>query len=415
MEKINFKNDAMNMHNELVEVRRSLHKIPEVGFKEYKTNEFIKKYLQEEVKIPFKSGLAGGTGIVATLKGAYPGPTIGIRTDMDALPIEENTGLSFSSTNQGCMHACGHDGHMAIVLCTAKLLKKYASQLKGNVKFIFQPAEELSLGAKMMIDDGALEDPKVDAIFGFHIWPELEKNKIGIKDGVIMSAGNRFDIEIIGKGSHGAEPYKGIDPVIVSAEIVSAIQTIVSREVDLLRNTAVVSVGVLNGGTAFNIIPERVKVSGTIRSTNEEVQNRIPKSIERITDGISKAHNAKFLFTNTDLFPLTVNDADIAKISYRELKKSVGEEKVEWIKYPGLASEDFSQYLSYVPGMYFFIGAEEKERTVDLHSPDYKFDESVLSLGLEALSTLVYSFLEKDLLENVEKRRKSSNNIESKI
>ena len=232
----------------------------------------FKGYLKEEIGIPFKSGLAGGTGIVATLEGAYPGPTIAIRADMDALPIEEQTGLSFSSKNKGYMHACGHDGHMAIVLGTAKLLNKYKSQLKGNVKFIFQPAEELGLGAKKMVDDGVLENPKVDFIFGFHIWPELEKNKIGIKDGVIMSAGDRFDIEIIGKGTHGAKPYKGIDPVVVGSEVISAIQTIVSREIDLLRNTAVVIIGTIEGGTAFNIIPERVKMTGTIRSTNEEVQ-----------------------------------------------------------------------------------------------------------------------------------------------
>lgn len=400
MKYIDFKRDAINMRDELVEIRRSLHKIPEIGFKEHETSKFIKRYLEEEISIPFRSGLAGGTGIAATLEGAYPGPTIAIRTDIDALPIEERTELPFSSRNKGYMHACGHDGHMAIVLGTAKLLKKYASQLKGNVKFIFQPAEELSLGAKKMIDDGALENPKVDAIFGFHIWPEFEKNKIGIKDGTIMSAGDKFDIEIMGKGSHGAEPYKGIDPVIVTAEIISAIQTIVSREMDLLRNTAVVSIGTLNGGTAFNIIPERVKISGTIRSTDEKVQNRIPQSIKRIVKGISKAHNAKFLFKNTNVFPLTVNDEYIAKTSYEELKQSMEDEKVEWLKYPGMASEDFSQYLSIVPGMYFFIGAREDNRHTDLHSPDYNFDEDVLTLGVEAVTTLVYNFSEKNLVKN---------------
>lgn len=398
MKEISFRNDAINMFDELVEIRRSLHKIPEVGFKEYETSKFIQGYLEQEVRIPFKSGLAGGTGIVATLKGAYPGPTIAVRTDMDALPIEEQTGLPFTSKNQGYMHACGHDGHMTIVLGTAKLLKGYASQLKGNVKFIFQPAEELSLGAKKMIDDGALEDPKVDAIFGFHIWPEFEKNKVGIKDGVIMLAGDKFDIEVIGKGSHGAEPYKAIDPVVVSAELISAIQTIVSREVDLLRNTAVVSVGTLESGTAFNIIPEKVRLGGTIRSTDKEVQNIISQSIKRITNGICNAHNAKFLFRNTKLFPLTVNDECIAKICYRELKETLGEERVEWLQYPGMASEDFSQYLSLVPGMYFFIGAKEKERSMDLHSPNYNFDEKLLCLGVETISTLVCRFLQKNLL-----------------
>lgn len=403
MKIINFKNEAINIQDELVRIRRSLHKIPEIGFKEHRTNKFIQRYLEEEISIPFKSGLAGGTGIVGILEGAYPGPTIAVRTDMDALPIEEQTGLPFSSRNKGCMHACGHDGHMTIVLGTAKILKRYQSRLRGNVKFIFQPAEELSLGAKMMIDDGVLEEPKVDAIFGFHIWPELKKNKIGIKDGVIMSAGDKFDIEIIGKGSHGAEPYKGIDPVVVSAEVISAIQTIVSREVDLLRNTAVVSVGILKGGTAFNIIPERVKISGTIRSTDKGIQSRIPLSIERITEGISKAHNTRFSFTNTNLFPLTVNDEYIAKVSYKELKESLGEKKVEWLQFPGMASEDFSQYLELVPGMYFFVGTEEQDRYADLHSPNYNFDESVLVAGVEALSTLVYNFLEKELLKRREK------------
>lgn len=403
MKGICFKNEAINMRDELVEIRRSLHSIPEIGFDEYKTSMFIQRYLEDEISIPFKSGLAGGTGIVATLEGAYPGPTIAVRADMDALPIEEQTGLPFSSTNKGYMHACGHDGHMAIVLGTAKLLKKYESKLKGNVKFIFQPAEELSLGARRMIDDGVLEEPKVDAIFGFHIWPEFEKDKIGIKDGVIMSAGNKFDIEIIGKGSHGAEPYKGIDPVVVSAEIISAIQTIVSREVDLLRNTAVVSVGTLNGGTAFNVIPERVQISGTIRSTDEKVQNKIPQSIERITEGISKAHNAKFSFRNTNLFPLTINDEYIAEISYMELKETMGEKRVEWLQYPGIASEDFSQYLLLVPGMYFFIGAKEKDKHADLHSPNYDFNEDVLTLGVEALSTLTFNILEKQLLKGREK------------
>lgn len=398
MEGIRFKNDAINMFDELVELRRSLHRIPEVGFKEYNTSKFIQRYLKDELNIPFKAGLAGGTGIVAMIEGGQPGPTIAVRTDMDGLPIGEQTDLPYSSINPGYMHACGHDGHMAIVLGTAKLLNRYKSQLKGNVKFIFQPAEELSLGAKKMIDDGVLEDPTVDAIFGFHIWPEFEKNKIGIKDGVIMSSGDKFDIEVVGKGSHGAEPYKGIDPVVVSAEIISAIQTIVSREVDILRNTAVVSVGVLNGGTAFNVIPERINMSGTIRTTDEEIQRRIPQSIERIAKGVSEAHNAKFMFEHTNLFPLTVNDEYIAKTSYRILKKSLGASRVEWLQYPGMASEDFSQYLELVPGMYFFVGAKEEEGPLDLHSPDYDFDESVLCIGVETLSTLAYNFLQKGLV-----------------
>lgn len=404
MKALDFKKDAINMLDELIKIRRSLHKIPEVGFNEFETSKFIQRFLKEELSIPFKSGLAGGTGIVATLKGAYPGPTIAIRADMDALPIEEQTGLSFSSRNKGFMHACGHDGHMAIVLGTAKLLKRCKSELKGNVKLIFQPAEELSLGAKRMIDDGALENPKVDAILGFHIWPELGKNKIGIKDGVIMASGDKFDIEIIGIGSHGAKPYKGIDPVVVGAEVISAIQTIVSREVDLLRNTAVVSVGTIEGGTAFNIIPEKVNISGTIRSTDEETQYKVSQSIKRMIEGISKAHNAKFSYTNTNLFPITVNDEYIAKTAYKELKGSMGDGKVEWLKYPGIASEDFSQYLSLIPGMYFFIGAKENNEHTDLHSPNYNFDENILALGVEALSTLIYKFLEKGLLKEESER-----------
>ena len=401
MKTIDFQKEAINMLKELIEMRRSLHEIPEVGFKEFETNKLIQSYLKERIGIPFKSGLAGGTGIVAILEGAYPGPTIAIRADMDALPVEEQTGLSFSSKNKGYMHACGHDGHMAIVLGTAKLLNKYRSQLKGNVKFIFQPAEELGLGAKKMVDDGVLEDPKVDFIFGFHIWPELDKNKIGIKDGVIMSAGDRFDIEIIGKGTHGAKPYKGIDSVVISSEVISAIQTIVSREIDLLRNTAVISIGTIEGGTAFNIIPERVKMTGTIRSTNKEVQKSISQSIERIVQGITRAHGASYTYKNVNLFPHTINDKYIARTSYEILNKALGKEVVEWLQYPGIASEDFSEYLEVTPGMYFFIGAGEKGKDVDLHNPRYDFDESILTLGVEALCTLVYNLLEKGLVDKM--------------
>ena len=380
MATMDFENDVKGMEAELIKTRRDLHQIPEIGFEEYETSKYIQDYL-DNIEVSYKSGLAGGTGIVGTIEGGHPGPTIAIRADMDGLPIEENTGLSFSSKNKGYMHACGHDGHMAIVLGTAKLLNKYRSQLKGNVKFIFQPAEELGLGAKKMVDDGVLEDPKVDFIFGFHIWPELDKNKIGIKDGVIMSAGDRFDIEIIGKGTHGAKPYKGIDSVVISSEVISAIQTIVSREIDLLRNTAVISIGTIEGGTAFNIIPERVKMTGTIRSTNKEVQKSISQSIERIVQGITRAHGASYTYKNVNLFPHTINDKYIARTSYEILNKALGKEVVEWLQYPGIASEDFSEYLEVTPGMYF--------------------DESILTLGVEALCTLVYNLLEKGLVDKM--------------
>lgn len=261
--------------DEIVELRKTLHKYPEIGFDLHKTSQIVKNFLNN-CGIEVQSGYAK-TGVVGILKGGKEGPVIGLRADMDALPIKECTGVDFASQHEQAMHACGHDMHMAMLLGAAKILSKYKDHIAGTIKFIFQPAEEMLAGAKYMIQDGALTNPNVDYIYGFHVWPDLPIGKIGFKSGPLMASMDTFEVALTGQAGHGAAPHQGIDAIVGSANIIASLQSVISREIDPV-DSAVITIGKLEAGNAFNIIPEKAVFKGTVRTLSDKTRKGIQKS-----------------------------------------------------------------------------------------------------------------------------------------
>ncbi len=388
----NLKKEIEKIKEELVTLRREFHRCPEVGFEEKETAEKIANYLKE-LGLEVKTGI-GKTGVVGVLTGYGPGKTIGIRADIDALPLEEQTGLDFASRNKGRMHACGHDSHIAIGLGAAKILSRYKDQIKGKIKFIFQPGEETLAGARAMLDDGVLAGPAVDAIIGLHNWSDLESGLIGIKKGPIMAAADKFTITIKGKGGHGAVPHQTVDPVVIAANIIDDLQKIVSREIDPLE-TAVITVGTLNAGTAYNIIPDKAELSGTVRTFNPEVRQFIIKRMEEVTAGYCQGARGEYEFNYNDGIPATVNDPDLTEEVINILKASFGEDKVIESVRPSMGGEDFSLFQQKIPGVYFFLGTrnEVKGITSSIHNPEYLIDEDILPTGVRAFCEVVLNYL----------------------
>ena len=378
--------------NELVEIRRKFHQIPELGFEEYETSALINDYLKNW-GIETKRNV-GETGVTALIKGKGEGKTIAIRADIDALPIEEKTDLGFASKNKGKMHACGHDSHITIALGTAKVLSKYKDRLNGNIKFIFQPAEEILSGAKAMIEDGVLKDPEVDAIIGLHNWPELNSGEIGIKTGSIMAAADKFEVVIKGVGGHGALPHKTVDPIVVSAEIINALQRIISREIDP-QETAVISIGTLNSGTAFNIIPDELKFSGTVRTFDDNIRKYIARRMEEIISAACQGAGCDFDFDYHFGIPATVNDEKFTQRVIKVLREKLRDTKIVEPVTPSMGGEDFSLFLNKVPGTYFFLGTGNEEKGIihSIHHPKYIIDEDILPIGVKAFSEIVLNYL----------------------
>lgn len=384
-----------NFNEELIEIRKYFHQYPELGFKEYKTSQRIVNMLTKwgvEVK------RVEETGVVGLLRGKTPGRTIALRADIDALPIEERTNVEFSSKHKGIMHACGHDGHITICLGAAKILSEIKDELKGNVKFIFQPAEEEAKGAKRLVGKGVLENPRVDAILGLHIWPEIEKGTVGIRKGSIMSAADKFNIKLIGKGGHGAIPNMTVDPIVGASQIVLALQTLVSREINPC-DSLVISNCMFHGGDSFNIIPNEVILSGTTRYHNSKVGKNLSNRMEELISSIAKAMRCDYEFEYSYLFPITINDDNFVKFFENVAVKIVGQENVLYLDYPSMAAEDFSYYLNNVPGTLFFLGTknEDNEYNKPLHHPEYIFDEKILSVGVELFCNTVVKFLNEGI------------------
>jgi len=386
------KEKANNIKDELVNIRRYFHKYPELGFKEYKTSTKIAELLKSW-GLEVESGV-GITGVVGLVKGEREGKTIAIRADIDALPIAEKTSLAFASQHQGAMHACGHDGHITIVLGAAKILSELKEHITGNIKFIFQPAEEGPGGAEKMIADDVLENPKVDAIIGLHIWPEIESGYVGVSRGPIMAAADRFDITIKGVGGHGAVPHMAVDPIVVGAQIVTALQTIVSREIDPL-DCAVISNCVFNSGTVFNVIPDEVNISGTVRTLNPKIRDIIPGRMESVINGIASSMRCEAEFKYSYYYPATINDKAFTQFFEKVARNVLGSDKVFEIARPSMGGEDFSFYLKEVPGTYFFLGTknEEKGLTKSIHHPEYNIDEDILPLGVELFCNTAIEYL----------------------
>lgn len=377
---------------ELVRWRRQIHQYPELGFEEILTAYFVKEKL-EEWGIEHQTNIAQ-TGIVAVIESNQPtGKVLAIRADMDALPIQEENHVPYCSKHDGVMHACGHDGHTAIALGIAHYLAHHRDQWLGTVKIIFQPAEEGPGGAKPMIEAGVLSNPDVDAIIGLHLWNNLPVGAIGVREGALMAAVECFKCTIFGKGGHGAMPHQTIDSVVVGAQIVNALQTIVARNIAPV-DSAVVTVGEFHAGSALNVIADTARMSGTVRYFNPKLEPLIRQRVEQIIAGICQSHGADYDLDYWQLYPPVINDATMA-----QLVKSVAEEVIETPlgvvpECQTMGGEDMSFFLQQVPGCYFFLGSANAEKRLNYphHHPRFDFDEKVLSLGVEIFARCVERF-----------------------
>ena len=392
-EKIN--SAADKIESKCIAWRRDIHEHPELGNNEFRTAKIIADHLRS-LGIEVKEGV-GKTGVVGILKGAKPGPVIALRADMDALPVVERVNLPFASKVKakysgqevGVMHACGHDTHVAILMSVAEILSGMKNDLKGTVKFVFQPAEEGAPegeegGAPLMIKEGVMENPKVDVMFGLHIESEIEVGKIAYRSGGEMAASDWFTIKVKGKQTHGSQPWAGIDPVVISAQIINGLQTIISRQTDLTKNPAVISVSTIHGGVRSNIIPEELIMTGTIRTLDTGMQKLIHEKIKLTASKIAEASGATAETTIENKTSVTYNNPGLTKQMLPSFIKTAGEQNVTEIP-PVTGAEDFSFFAEKVPSLFFFIGGMTKgadPKTVfPHHTPDFHIDEAGMKTG----------------------------------
>ncbi|MFV8393832.1 amidohydrolase [Flavobacterium sp. LB2P6] len=399
---------AASLESKVITWRRDFHQNPELGNREFKTAEKIAAHLRS-LGIEVQTGV-GKTGVVGILKGGKPGPVVALRADIDALPVKERANIPFASKAEGeyngnlvpIMHACGHDTHIAILMGTAEILAAVKNDLKGTVKFIFQPAEEgppegEEGGAELMIKEGVLNNPKVDVIFGLHINAQTEVGKIKYRPKGTMAASDWFKIKIMGKQTHGAYPWLGIDPIVTASQIIMGLQTIVSRNVNITESAAVVSVGQINAGVRSNVIPEELTMNGTIRSLDSKVQQMVHFRIKQIATAIAESAGATADVTITNKTAITYNDPSLTEKMIPTLEALAGKENV--LLTPAVTgAEDFSFYQEKIPGLYFFLGGAPKGKpiseTAPHHTPDFYIDESSFVLGMKAMSDLTVDYME---------------------
>jgi amidohydrolase len=339
------------------------------------------------------------TGVIGLLQGARPGPTVMLRFDMDALPIREQNEIAYVSQTPGVMHACGHDGHVTIGMGTAMLLERHREEWGGTVKLVFQPAEEGMNGAEVMVQAGALDDygPRPDVAFGLHLWNQSRLGQACITPGPIMAAADRWTVAITGRGGHGAMPHQTRDPVVAAGQLITALQTIVSRNVDPQR-TAVVTVGTVKAGTAFNIIPGQVELTGTIRTFEAEVRETVIQRMHSLCEGIAAAMGVEIALQIDVLTPALVNDPAATALMRQAGAAVLGEENVD-TDYRTMGSEDMAYFLREVPGSFMFLGSANAERGLDYphHNPQFDFDEAVLPLGVAILAQVATDFLNREV------------------
>ena len=366
------------LRERIVDIRRDLHRIPEPAYTEEKTSRYVAEILKKE-GLSVQTGIAK-TGVIGLLDTGRPGPTLMIRSDMDALPVEEATGLDFASAHSGAMHACGHDGHMAMLLGTVFALKRFCKKLNGKIKFLFQPAEEGPGGAKPMIEEGAMENPTVDYCLGSHLWPGIPEGTIGVKDGRFMAAMDRFDLKIFGKGGHGALPHLCVDALEVGTQVVNALQRIVSRQMNPLQ-PSVVTVGSFHAGSTFNVISGEAELSGTTRTFDRDIWGSWKERVDRIVNGVCASMGATYTLDYQPGYPPLHNDSGMCDLIRRCAAMVVSEENVV-DPGPTMGGEDMAFYLERKPGCFFFIGIG-REGGAPLHNPEFTFNEDVLPLGVE--------------------------------
>lgn len=363
---------------DVIRHRRSLHRIPEVALNEKKTAAYVAQKLRE-LSLDVRTEIAG-YGVMGFLDTGRSGANLLIRADMDALPITENTGLPFASTHEGMMHACGHDAHMAMVLGAAKLLCNLSDNLSGTIRFVFQPAEEGPGGALPMIEGGVMDDPKVDYAVGCHVWPYIPQGTVGVREGVLMAAMDRFDLTIIGKGGHGAMPHQCVDALEVGCQVIGALQRITSRQMNPLTPT-VVTVGSFHAGQAFNIIPDTAKMKGTTRTFDLKIWDSWPQRLEKIIKGICDAMDARYEFTFNKGFPPVINNASMTDVVRHCAETTVGKSKVLEPD-PSMGGEDMAYYLERSNGCFYFLGAG-REDGIPIHNAKFDFNEDILAIGVE--------------------------------
>ncbi len=382
--------EALDLFDYSVALRRDLHRHPELGFQERRTSALVAEELRR-LELEVVSGIAE-TGVVAVLHGEQPGPTVMLRFDMDALPIHEENECEYTSAVPGVMHACGHDGHTAIGLTVAHLLVRRRATLHGTVKFVFQPAEEGLGGAQRMIEEGVLQSPRPQVALGLHLWNEQPIGWVGITPGPMMAAADRFDVSITGKGGHAALPHETRDPIVAAAQMICALQTIVSRNIPPTQS-AVLSVASVQGGQAFNVLPSQVHLSGTLRTFEAEIRRTAMERLSRLTEDIAQAFGCQAQVSVQSLTPALVNDPQVAGQLQRLIEHQGYALRVDRT-YRSVASEDMAFFLEQVPGCFFFLGSANAERGLNAphHHPRFDFDEQALPLGAALLAEAALHF-----------------------
>ncbi|GLU44659.1 amidohydrolase [Allomuricauda sp. NBRC 101325] len=401
--------DIDAVESKVIEWRRDMHQNPELSNREFKTAEKIAAHLKS-LGMEVTTGVAH-TGVVGVLKGKKPGKVVALRADIDGLPVTERNDLSFKSEVKseflgqevGVMHACGHDTHIAVLMGVAEVLSKNTDKIKGTVKFIFQPAEEGAPpgeegGAELMVKEGVLDNPKVDAIYGLHIGSYLPVGHIAYKPGGTLAAAQRFVVTIKGKQSHGSAPWSGVDPIYVAAKIVDGFQSIISRELELTKEAAVITVGKISGGVRNNIIPESAELVGTIRTLDYDMQKQVNERMKEMAADIAKAYRAEATVEIAKGVPITYNDPALTEASLGSLQYAAGSDNVHLIK-AVTGAEDFSFYQEKVPGFFFILGGKDPNAGPNEHfphhTPDFKIDDSGLKLGVKAMTEIALDYLNR--------------------
>lgn len=389
----NFSLEALNIKEELKEIRRTLHQYPELGFEETNTSRYIKDFLSKE-GIEFKE--FAKTGVCGIINGAKDGEkkVIALRADIDGLPMQDKKSCSYSSKVKGKMHACGHDGHTTILLGAAKILNKYREEFSGTIKLIFEPAEETTGGAKVMIEEGVLENPKVDVMCGLHVEETIDCGTIMVKKGTVNAASNPFTITIKGAGGHGAYPDTAVDPIVIASHVVTSLQSIVSREIKPV-NPAVVTIGSIHGGTAQNIIPSEVKLSGIIRTMTLEDREFAKRRLKEIVNGVCTTFRGSAEIEIEESYPCLYNDDDMVELLERSAKEIIGRENVKLQKNPKLGVESFAYFANKVPSVFYFLGIRNEGKGIiyPAHNSLFDIDEDALPIGVAIQCEIALNYL----------------------
>lgn len=391
---IDFYAEAQKLFTYTRDMRRDFHMHPELGHQEIRTAGIVARELQA-LGLEVSTGV-GQTGVVALIEGAKPGPTVLLRADMDALPIIEQTGAEYASCTPGVMHACGHDAHTAILLTVAKMLNQARHELPGTVKLVFQPAEEGMGGAEGMLADGVLENPRVDVTLGLHVWNENPVGWLGLAAGPTMAGTETFKVRVSGKGGHGAIPHLAVDPLLAGAQIVSALQSIVARNISPLQS-AVVSVTTFHGGEAFNVIPPHVELTGTIRSFDPGVRATVVRRFDEIAHGVAAGLGCQVEIEHIVMTPALINDAHTTQIAQEVARRILPESRIETSGPFTMGGEDFAYMMEKVPGLFMFVGSANPEKGLDYghHHPKFDIDEASLPRAAALLAATAVELLNR--------------------